>query len=132
MSVQSNTTIPIPKILEWSDDPSNSIGSEYIIMEHAKGIELHQKWPTMSTIQRMRCIKAIASNIKQWAALDFPAYGSLYFTNNPVDPTLTIPVSEGYSLGPSCRTRYWHCSVGDVRYYTLTRPNRGPCKILYL
>lgn len=29
--VQSSTTVPTPKILDWSDDPSNAIGSEYII-----------------------------------------------------------------------------------------------------
>ncbi len=46
--VQSNTTVPTPKILDWSDDPLNAIGSEYIIMEHAASVQLHQKWPKMS------------------------------------------------------------------------------------
>ncbi|KAJ5826908.1 hypothetical protein N7447_003671 [Penicillium robsamsonii] len=35
-----NTSIPIPEILDWSDDAVNIVGSEYIIMEHAAGIPL--------------------------------------------------------------------------------------------
>ncbi|KAJ5246157.1 hypothetical protein N7468_001140, partial [Penicillium chermesinum] len=46
--LQQKTSIPIPKILDWSDDGANNIGSEYIIMDHAAGIQLHQKWPYMS------------------------------------------------------------------------------------
>jgi hypothetical protein len=40
--VRSQTKLPIPTVLEWNDDPSNVVGSEYIIMEHAKGVQLHQ------------------------------------------------------------------------------------------
>jgi hypothetical protein len=38
--VQAKTSIPIPKILDWSDDAANSIGSEYIVIDHAAGIQL--------------------------------------------------------------------------------------------
>ena len=41
--IQSNTSIPIPKILDWSDDAANSVGSEYIIIEHIAGVQLQQK-----------------------------------------------------------------------------------------
>jgi hypothetical protein len=40
--VQSFTKIPIPKVLDWSDDDS-SIGTEYIIMEHVAGVQLYEK-----------------------------------------------------------------------------------------
>jgi len=33
-TVQANTSIPIPKIVEWCGDTFNSIRSEYMIMEH--------------------------------------------------------------------------------------------------
>ncbi|KAJ5709857.1 hypothetical protein N7493_009449, partial [Penicillium malachiteum] len=50
--LQRNTSIPIPKILDWSDDATNCIGSEYTVMEHVAGIQLHQKWPYMSGDQK--------------------------------------------------------------------------------
>ncbi|KAL9099824.1 MAG: hypothetical protein Q9163_004727 [Psora crenata] len=124
--VQSNTTVPTPKILEWSDDPSNAIGSEYIIMEHAAGVQLHQKWPKMSGEQQIACIKAIFMSIQQLAAIDFPAYGSLYFADAPLHPTFMLPLTPGFCIGPHCGTRYWDCNVGEARYYNSTKPNRGP------
>jgi aminoglycoside phosphotransferase (APT) family kinase protein len=36
--LQAKTSIPIPKILDRSNDATNTIGSEYIIMDHAPGI----------------------------------------------------------------------------------------------
>jgi aminoglycoside phosphotransferase (APT) family kinase protein len=81
--VQAETGVPIPKILDWSDDASNAIGSEYIIMEHASGIPLHEKWPTMDVTDQIRCIEAICQKLKEVVDLDFPAYGSLYFAETP-------------------------------------------------
>ncbi|KAL8850894.1 MAG: hypothetical protein Q9221_004207 [Calogaya cf. arnoldii] len=63
-------------------------------MEHARGVQLHQKWPMMNGVQKLRCIKAIASNIQQIAALDFPAYGSLY--SSTVRSPHKIPLTQGY------------------------------------
>ncbi|KAL8860622.1 MAG: hypothetical protein Q9178_002975 [Gyalolechia marmorata] len=54
-------------------------------MEHAVGVQLHQKWPTMSGEQQITCIEAISRNIQQLAAIKFPAYGSLYFDDIPID-----------------------------------------------
>jgi hypothetical protein len=45
--VPINTSIPIPEILDWSDGASNAIGSEYIVMEYAGGVPLHQRWPQL-------------------------------------------------------------------------------------
>ena len=127
--VQANTTIPIPLILDWNDGPSNSIGSEYIIMEHVEGIQLHQKWPTMSGKQRISCIRNIMINIGQVAALKFPAYGSLYQADVPfVESASKIPFIQGICIGPHCGTRYWDCTVGEARHYDSINPNRGPCR----
>ncbi|KAL8765530.1 MAG: hypothetical protein Q9209_007438 [Squamulea sp. 1 TL-2023] len=99
--------VPIPKILDWSDSPSNAIGSEYIIMEHARGVQLHQKWPTMNVVQRIKCIKSIMSNMKQVAAIAFPAYGSLYF--NEVDCAIKQPLSQRYCVGPQWSDLLAYC-----------------------
>ena len=125
--VQSHTTVPIPKILDWSDDSSNAIGSEYIIMEHAVGIQLHQKWPMMSGRQQIDCIQAISMSIQQMAAIEFPAYGSLYFANMHIEPQSKVAISKDYCIGPHCGPRYWDCNVGEARDYVSINPNSGPC-----
>ena len=68
-------------------------------------------------------------SIKQIAAIDFPAYGSLYFANAPLRSTSALPLKQDFCIGPHCGTRYWDCNVGEVRYYNLTKPNRGPCEL---
>ncbi|GIJ86706.1 hypothetical protein Asppvi_005599 [Aspergillus pseudoviridinutans] len=40
--LQSKISLPIPKILDWNDNPSNPIGTEYIFQEHVAGVQLHQ------------------------------------------------------------------------------------------
>ena len=130
ITVQSNTTVPIPMILDWSDDSSNAIGSEYIIMEHVEGVQLHLEWPTMSGEQQIACIQAIWINIQQIAAINFTAYGSLYIADVAIDSAPKLPFTSDFCIGPHCGTRYWDCNVGEARNYNSTKPNRGPCEFL--
>jgi hypothetical protein len=113
--VQSNTSIPIPKIFDWSDDVANSIGSEYIIMENAAGVQLQQKWPHMSGDQKVRCIDAIYRKLGEMANIDFPAYRGLYFSTTSLGSFSKLPLNGGFCIGPHCGTRYWDC--GERRYY---------------
>ncbi|KAH7348627.1 kinase-like domain-containing protein [Rhexocercosporidium sp. MPI-PUGE-AT-0058] len=124
--LQTNTSIPIPKILDWSNDASNSIGSEYIIMEHAAGVQLHQRWPTMAGDQQVRCINAIYQKVKEMVDIKFPAYGSLYFVDAPLDSGSKQTLNKRFCIGPHCGAIYWNCNVGESRYYHNTKPNQGP------
>ncbi|XPS81053.1 hypothetical protein M3J09_012996 [Ascochyta lentis] len=124
--LQAKTSIPIPKILEWSDDPSNAIGSEYIIMEHAPGISLHERWPTMSVSEQIRCVQAISRKLKELVDLNFPAYGSLYFANTPYIAAQKLPLNQQFSIGPHCGATHWDCNVGQSRYFHNVDPNQGP------
>ncbi|KAB8069206.1 kinase-like domain-containing protein [Aspergillus leporis] len=127
--LQTKTTIPIPRILDWCCDATsidNSIGSEYIIMEHAAGVQLHKKWQEMAGDQRVRCIDAIYQKAKEVVDLQFPCFGSLYLADSPVSPDNKQTLDEEFCIGPHCGTRYWECGVGEDGYYHNTKPNRGP------
>ncbi|PGH11553.1 hypothetical protein AJ79_04811 [Helicocarpus griseus UAMH5409] len=60
--------------------------------------------------------------------LDFPAYGSLYFSDAPSLKSNypTYRVDEKYCIGPSCGVIYWDCDIGHPKYYYYAKPNRGP------
>ncbi|KAJ8068370.1 hypothetical protein OCU04_003932 [Sclerotinia nivalis] len=105
--VKAHTTIPVPHILDWSDDSRNPIGSEYIIMKHVEGVQLQERWSAMSGSQYTKCVQAVCMTMQQLAALEFPAYGSIYFENAPFDSKLKVPLSEGFCIGPHCSTTYW-------------------------
>ncbi|KAM5442588.1 hypothetical protein MferCBS31731_002467 [Microsporum ferrugineum] len=128
--LQQNTKIPIPDILDWSDDPANPIGSAYIIMEHAGGIQLQEAWANIPSDKKVKCIGAICTSILPITKLDFSAYGSLYFANASFlddKSKQKLSSNDEYCIGPHCRSStYWNNNVGEQRYYRFKPPNRGP------
>lgn len=126
--MQCKVSLPIPKVLDWNDDPSNPIGTEYIIQEHVEGVQLHQMWPKMNSEQHMLCTKALSLAIKKVASLDFPAYGSLYFSEAPLNPSLKIPFEQGFCIGPHCSPVFWNRNPGEPELYGGPSPNCGPCR----
>ncbi|EDN93095.1 hypothetical protein SS1G_08960 [Sclerotinia sclerotiorum 1980 UF-70] len=97
-----------------SDDSRNPIGSEYIIMKHVEGVRLQERWSTMSGSQYTKCVQSVCMTMQQLAALEFPAYGSIYFENAPFESTLKVPLSKGFCIGTCCSTRYWNDSASET------------------
>ncbi|KAE8417453.1 kinase-like domain-containing protein [Aspergillus pseudocaelatus] len=127
--LQAKTRILIPTILDWSDNATDDcklVGTEYSIMEHVDGVQLHQKWQSLAGDQKIRCIKGIHESLKEVVNLEFPAFGSLYFSDGPLDPGKKGFLDENFYIGPHCGPRYWNCNVGERRYYDIVRPNHGP------
>ncbi|KAH8723204.1 kinase-like domain-containing protein [Phaeosphaeriaceae sp. PMI808] len=125
--VRSFTKIPVPKVLDWSDDKT-CIGTEYIIQEYAPGVRLHEKWPSMSHLEHARCVRYVTEMMAEMANLPFPVYRCLYFADAPIGPSLKTHVTKGYCIGPHCGTNYWDCTPRETRFYEERPPNRGPCK----
>lgn len=48
MQAHSILDIPVPKVLAYSATADNPVGSEYIIMEEARGTQLSEVWDTMN------------------------------------------------------------------------------------
>ncbi|KAM5451540.1 hypothetical protein MaudCBS49596_003812 [Microsporum audouinii] len=124
------TALPIPNVLLWSDDPSNPVGIEYIIQEYAEGVQLHEQWPNMDTVQHMLCTKGLSLKVGDMAALDFPAYGNIYFADAPIEDSLKIPLEESFCIGPYCSPLFWNCGAGEAEIYDGPSPNRGPWRTL--
>ncbi|KAF2452260.1 kinase-like domain-containing protein [Lineolata rhizophorae] len=120
------TNIPIPKVLDWNDDETNTTGTEYIIMEHASGVQLHGKWSSMSTHQHMLCVKSLATLVKEMMTLNFPAFGSIYFADAPIEPAIKIRLAEGFCIGPHCGAPVWPCSPVELSLYGEKMSRRGP------
>ncbi|ROV87932.1 hypothetical protein VSDG_09452 [Cytospora chrysosperma] len=124
--IRENTSIPVPKILDWSDDPTNPSGTEYIIMEYAPGVQLHEIWPQMDSLQHMRCVQSLTLLVKELHDLTFPAYGSIYIDNDFIDTAHRVPLRGNFFIGPHCSSRYFPCYPGDQHMYGRKPPNQGP------
>jgi hypothetical protein len=124
---RSKLSLPIPEILDWNDDPSNSTGTEYIIQKFADGVQLHEHWASMDSLQHMLCTKALSKMIQDMASLDFPAYGNIYFEDAPFEEHLKIPLEDGFCIGPYCSPLFWNCGAGELALYGGKSPSCGPC-----
>jgi hypothetical protein len=93
------------------------------------GVQLHEKWPSMSTHQHMLCTKALSLKIREMASLDFPAFGSLYFADAPIDQSRKVNLEQGFCVGPHCSAVFWNCNPGEPELYGGPSPNCGPCKL---
>ncbi|RAQ44971.1 hypothetical protein AFGD_008158 [Aspergillus flavus] len=58
--VRAHTAVPVPNVIAWSSDASNPIGSEYILMEKARGRQLVDVWGDMNQLQGFKFIKNLA------------------------------------------------------------------------
>lgn len=123
--VQQKTTVPIPRLLDWSADPSNAIGSEYTISEHAAGTNLHFRWPDMTDYQRIECMENIYQRLKDVVEMEFPAYGSIYFADTRL-AFATYNIDDTFVVGPHCSQGYWNCGSTSFHYHH-SQANQGPC-----
>lgn len=100
--MRSHTSIPVSKVIAWSSDTSNPVGTEYIILEKASGRQLVDVWGEMNQLQQFQMIKELAHLEGQLASLEFPGYGNLYLRESlPPGVSEVIPVGEEYYLGPT-------------------------------
>jgi hypothetical protein len=125
--VQAKTAIPIPKIVEWSSDSSNCVGSEYIIMEYAQGVRLLDKWEDLAGDIRVKITVSLYQILKEMVDLTFPAYGSIYHASD-FSSEYWLDGERQWCIGPHCGAIYWDCAAGESRYYHAVKPNQGPCK----
>lgn len=127
-----------PKVIAWSATYNNPAETPYIILEHAPGICLEDRWPL---IQGESAKAAILSIIElEYALLHerFSQNGSLYFAGDvseelrsrPLYPSdvlakgdeLTAELARKYRIGLTVNREWWR---GD---YARVEADRGPCK----
>ncbi|KFY15131.1 hypothetical protein V491_05768 [Pseudogymnoascus sp. VKM F-3775] len=80
-------------------------------MEHAAGIQLSQKWSTMSLSQQIRCIDSIYRKLKEVVDIEFPDYGSMYFAHTLLEAASKRSLDQEFCIGPHCGSR------GDLASY---------------
>jgi hypothetical protein len=97
-------------------------------MEHAQGVSLEEKWPTMDVDAQLGCMDALYHKLKEMVDLKFQTYGSLYFANTPHIAASEPFDHENYCIGPHCGPMYWNCNGVQPKYYHRVEPDQGPCR----
>lgn len=118
----------MPEVLDWCDDPCNTVGTEYIITPRARGVNLRERWPSMDAVQHMECVKSLAQLACKMTKLRFPAYGSLYLDDAPVQKSSVINLGNGFLLGPRCGQAFGPLVREDEGSNERVQLNCGPHK----
>lgn len=123
------TSIPVPDVLAWNSDPSNSVGAEYMILEKCPGRQLHAVWGELDELRRFELVKTIADFDGQLASIEFPVNGSLYLrTSGPQNSvafhTQKAP-QEDFCVGPVFNDS-WMRGINPAREKEM---EAGPCKL---
>ena len=97
-------------------------------MYHVPGVQLSSCWDKMSSTEHLQIIKSISDTMAQMAALEFPAFGRIYFEDAPIDSALKIDLGDGFCIGPHCNPVLWNRRPGESDLYGNSGRNHGPCK----
>lgn len=68
---RSVLNLPVPKVLSWSSTKDNSVESEYILMEEAKGSQLSSVWHGLSVKRKVDVIREIVDIEAQMMSTPF-------------------------------------------------------------
>lgn len=74
--------IPVPEVLAWSGEANNPVGSEYILMEDASGIALHEVWEKLELEDKIRIVDDIVAIEKKLLSISFTLYDCTFVSEN--------------------------------------------------
>ncbi|KAF8517996.1 hypothetical protein BU17DRAFT_15141, partial [Hysterangium stoloniferum] len=103
--IATNTSVPVPKVIGWSSDPSNSAGTEYMILEKIRGVPAYDVWNILTKGQKEKVVHDVAEYLLSIFNLRFFQAGSLYFTQG-----------TSVQVGPLLTTPFYHAPDGEVRF----------------
>jgi hypothetical protein len=128
MEFMRDLGVPVPKVLTWSSDANNEVGTEYIIMERAQGIQSKEVWDSMTYLQKGKFLADLVSIEKKMLSTDVDSYGAIYYTRD-IPNGKPIYGNDGvtkFSVGPSVRQSFWEHEKGAMRI------DRGPCTFVHV
>lgn len=118
LQARSVLGIPIPKVLGYSVDATNSVGSEYILMEEAKGVQLASVWNDMEIDDQAKIVKSIIEIDAKFLAisLDRCAFlAGIFKQSNRLHLQIWSHIlRKGYAELCSCRNQ-WRSFAGCER-----------------
>jgi hypothetical protein len=123
MEFMRDLGVPVPKVLKWSSNANNDVGAEYIIMEKAQGIPLHEVWDTMSPKQKCNFMADLVGIEAKMVSTSVASYGTLYYNGDVPKGKLVCGKDEAtkFCLGPSVRRSWWEGEKAEIDI------DRGPC-----
>ena len=146
-------SLPVPRVLAWDGTDRIAIGTKFIIMEEAKGSQLHDAWKDLSLRAKLDIIPKIVDVERKMLSISFdrmlPSFsmqkllqlmhinsiGSLYFNDSDIpncEPATTNVdsreineyIKSRFYIGPIVRREFWEKGRSEMHQC------HGPCMAL--
>ncbi|KAJ4376327.1 Phosphotransferase enzyme [Neocucurbitaria cava] len=120
--------IPVPKVLAWCATDQNPVQAEYIIMEEARGSQLHEVWQDLPLRKKTNIIREFVDVERKLLWVAFDKLGSLYFKDSGIEGCEPVIVTDGpqdvirhiesrFCIGPITRREFWEKQRSDMQYH---------------
>lgn len=116
--------VPVPKVLAYSPDQTNPVGTEYILLERLEGAPLSDRWFSMDNKSRVKIMRQIVDAERRFMSIHFPASGSLYHRRDLHSSQHVFPVLDDIVVGPTAQHEWWYQERASLEV------DRGPCESL--
>ncbi|KNG89417.1 hypothetical protein ANOM_001889, partial [Aspergillus nomiae NRRL 13137] len=111
---RENLHLPVPKVITYcSRVVESKLGSEYIVMEKAQGIELSRMWESLKPRDKLSITKQIGSITSTLSRAGFPYHGSLYLRKD-VSESESIKFDDTFAIGPTTGRAWFDDRRGEV------------------
>jgi hypothetical protein len=105
--------IPVPAVFDYYITKQNRIGTEYIIMEKARGEKLGDRLLSLPADDHAKLLVEITRLEAALFSIGLPASGSIFYKRDldPSFPKVSIPLaftSEVFCIGPSVEHIRWY------------------------
>jgi Phosphotransferase enzyme family len=126
LKLMAELGIPVPKVFSYSCCPDSDVGSEFILMERARGVPLLSVWDKMGRKRRGQLMTQLVEMDSKLLALNLSGYGSIYLKRDLPEssgiPLSVDPAFSEYCLGPSVERSWWTQERKSMSTH------RGPCE----
>lgn len=111
--------LPVPKVLAWDAKEDCGVGTEYILMEEARGTLLESCWDGLTPDCQAEIVGQLASAAAKFQSVSFSRIGNIYFAadnipgsspaivDGPLPPDLKAKIQRNYTIGPTVDSSYW-------------------------
>jgi hypothetical protein len=123
-------------VLRWIRSKYNPVGSEYMLMEEAKGTQLSEIWDDLELESKLKIVDGVIEIQSRFLSAPLTRYGNLYFADQSppeaksaeligdVSESTKEKVKEKFAIGRATRP-----AVKTSERYSMVA-NRGPCRFI--
>lgn len=98
--IKEKTSIPVPCVYSYDFDTGNSVGAQFMLIEHLPGLPLYKVWPQLTLDHKKSVISDIASLLAELSNLTFDKIGCLTSGGKIGSLLSPLPKGEITATGP--------------------------------